>query len=184
MIAAFDLSLTATGYALWRVGGLDFGTVRPPKGMADCPRMDYIRREVTELARGTTSLVLMEDVAFSKNKAYAKEIAGLAWIIRMALWKAEMPYVLVQPSTLKKFATGSGKAEKNTVMLQVFRRFGVEAANDNEADAIGLCFLGRALLRDWEPTIEPQREVIAALRKIYSFSLDVLAERETQEVAR
>lgn len=171
-IATFDLSLTATGYARW-TSGIDFGTVHPAKGYSGLRRLDYVCREVVELARGA-DIVLMEDVAFSKNKAYAKEIAGLAYLVRHALWKRDQPFLLAQSTSLKKFATGSGKAEKNMVLLSVFRRFEVEATNDNEADAIALLFLGRALVGDWEPTMEAQREVLLGLRNSNADVLDRL----------
>jgi hypothetical protein len=70
---------------------------------------------------------------------------------------------------LKKFIAGTGKAEKNTLILEVYKRFRdhdgfpISARNDNEADAVGLAFIGKSLLRDYPPQNQAQREVLAKL---------------------
>jgi crossover junction endodeoxyribonuclease RuvC len=45
---------------------------------------------------------------------------------------------------LKKFVCGKGTANKEQVMLQVFKRWGYEAATNNMADGYGLACMGLA----------------------------------------
>ena len=47
----------------------------------------------------------------------------------------------------------------------VEKRFGVDTDDDNVADAVTLCHMGAAFLGRYECAIQPQREVIAELRK-------------------
>lgn len=169
-LAAFDLSLAATGYARY-TGALDFGTLKPPKGATGHPRLNWIRECVTELAKGA-ELVIMENLSYGSNDASAQERAGLAYMIRDTFWKREQPFVLIAPTTLKKWVTGKGNAEKNLMLREVWRRFNVDAGNDNEADAVALAFLGRALVGDWEPQIDAQREVLQVVRKTSAEALE------------
>lgn len=160
-ITGLDLALNDTGCAT--AEGVK--TISAPKGMAGMERLHWLRTNIIEqCAFGPQSLVVMEDLAFSRNKAGAKENAGLAYLIRYELWTHSVPFLLVAPNTLKKFVTGKGNAEKSLMLLEVFKRFGVSAANDNEADAVGLYYIGLAYAGQWEPTTDAQREVLATLR--------------------
>ena len=50
----------------------------------------------------------------------------------------DLKYTPIHSATLKKFATGSGRASKEA-MLEIARdRWGVHIADDNEADALWL----------------------------------------------
>lgn len=44
----------------------------------------------------------------------------------------------VPPMTLKKYATGKGTAKKQEMLLQIYKRWGVEFNDDNAADAYSL----------------------------------------------
>jgi Holliday junction resolvasome RuvABC endonuclease subunit len=161
-ILALDLSLSGTGWAIWN-GTLMYGTLSPK--LTSFARLDAIRRMCIEMAEGA-DLVVMEDLAFSRNMGGTAERHGLAYIIRLALWRPKIPFVLVAPTSLKKFVTGKGNAEKNIVIREVYRRFkdhegfAVDVKNDNEADSVGLLFIGRALLGDWTPQNQAQIEVL------------------------
>ena len=43
--------------------------------------------------------------------------------------------------TLKKYATGKGTAKKQEMLLQIYKRWGVEFNDDNAADAYALARL-------------------------------------------
>lgn len=47
----------------------------------------------------------------------------------------------VPPMTLKKYASGKGNAKKQEMLLQIYKRWGVEFNDDNAADAYGLARL-------------------------------------------
>lgn len=166
-IAAFDLSLTGTGFARAEGDKTSFDTLRPPKGVANgMARLHWILRSVYSRAE-TADLVVFEGLSYGSNDPSAQERSGLAYLIRYELWYNQRPFILVPPSTLKKFVTGKGNAEKSIVIREVFRRYGCECGNDNEADACGLAVIGKCLAGDLEPETEWQRVVIAKLRPEY-----------------
>jgi Holliday junction resolvasome RuvABC endonuclease subunit len=49
----------------------------------------------------------------------------------------------IPPMTLKKYATGKGTAKKQEMLLQIYKRWGVEFNDDNAADAYALARLAR-----------------------------------------
>ncbi len=49
--------------------------------------------------------------------------------------------LVVPPMTLKKFATGKGTSKKQEMLLQIYKRWGVEFLDDNAADAYALARL-------------------------------------------
>jgi hypothetical protein len=172
-LVALDLSLTATGYAVW-TGALEYGTLRPPN-LTGFPRLDWIRSKAATLAEGA-DLVIMEGISFMSNDPGSQERIGLAFLIRFLLWHRETPFVLCPPQTLKKFVVGHAgkkdpatgekiKVTKDLMIKELYKRFGHDVNDNNEADAIGLLYVGRALLGDWQPTMDAQRQVIAGLQK-------------------
>jgi crossover junction endodeoxyribonuclease RuvC len=164
-VVGIDLSLTATGIALFR--GIDPtchpATLSAPKGMSGMERLDYLTNTVRSSCE-FASIVVFEGLSYGSNDPSAQERAGLSFILRRELWLAGINFILVPPTTLKKFVTGKGNAEKNLVLREVYKRWGVDAANDNEADAVGLLYVGLALTGQWEPTTDAQREVLETLR--------------------
>lgn len=164
-IVSFDLSLTATGWCC-SDEFVEWGTFTPPAKMRDIERIDWVARQCSEWAR-PADLVVMEDFAFAANMAFAREIAGLSYMVRHLLWKRETPYVLVAPTTVKKFAAGKGNADKSLIIKAVFQRWNVDIDDNNAADAFVLAKIGESLIGKWEPTTDPQREVVAMLAKKY-----------------
>lgn len=162
-IHALDLSLTATGYARVFNGEIFHATISPPRGMNGIERIDWIAREITSF--DFPDLLVFEGFSFASNDAGSHERIGLAYMLRHWAWKRDIPFMLVAPSQLKKFVTGKGNAEKSLVLREVWRRWNIAAANDNEADACGLLMIGRCIVGEIEPETQPQKEVLAALHK-------------------
>jgi Holliday junction resolvasome RuvABC endonuclease subunit len=54
----------------------------------------------------------------------------------------------VPPMTLKKFASGKGTSKKQEMLLQIFKRWGVEFSDDNAADAYALARLAGGIAID------------------------------------
>jgi crossover junction endodeoxyribonuclease RuvC len=100
---------------------------------------------------------------YQRFACYTKDIAALADVHgvdlviiegysfagkfnRMRLYKEGLPFVEVPPTSLKKFVTGKGNVKKDLMLLSVYKRWGYDTEDDNEADAYGLAQFGRALL--------------------------------------
>ena len=56
--------------------------------------------------------------------------------------------VLVPPMTLKKYAAGKGNAKKQEMLLQMYKRWGVEFNDDNAADSYALARLAAGIHQD------------------------------------
>lgn len=168
-VLTFDLSLQASGWAVGDGGAVkQFGLIEGK--FNDVPRLIHNRNRVMDkVDEVQPDLVVMEDLAFSRNMSFAKEIAGMAYMIRAELVTEKIPYIVVGPTQLKKFIVGVGggkkiKVTKDLILLNVFKRFGHDLTDHNIADAVGLCYLGMALVGDWKPTFAPQVMVAQAVR--------------------
>lgn len=67
----------------------------------------------------------------------------------------------VPPMTLKKYATGKGTAKKQEMLLQIYKRWGVEFTDDNAADAYALARLagGHAIDKIESEVVEKMNDV-------------------------
>ncbi len=56
--------------------------------------------------------------------------------------------VMVPPMTLKKYAAGKGNAKKQEMLLQMYKRWGIEFNDDNAADSYALARLAAGIYKD------------------------------------
>lgn len=173
-----DLSLTHTGYVVLQEEGevISSGVIKS-KPSGDTPT-DELRRILEIVAKleeiidenlfdRSLDLVMIENLAFmAKNTTALTQLSGLNYFVRGLLFKKNVPFVLVAPTSLKKFVTGSGKGDKDKMMMSIFKDYGFEGLDDNEADAFALAACGLFLLG--APINKPnkaQSEVIKLLEK-------------------
>lgn len=142
-ILALDLSLTATGYCYdTELTGIECGFWRT--GLKGHARLEAIRQNVLRILRNEEpSAVFLEGFSFGSQGRAVYEIGGLGYIIRHELWKQDIPYAVVSPSSLKKYATGRGNANKDEMLAAAIRRFEFAGTDNNAADAWLLWHLGR-----------------------------------------
>jgi crossover junction endodeoxyribonuclease RuvC len=147
IITALDLSLTGTG--ICRVNGGDMLTVET----VSCPRLTGNARLQFVLDRCIRAAVPGADLVVIESPAYGKqggqqghhERAGLWWLVVHTLWREDIPYVTITPGGLKKYATGSGAASKDAVLIATVKRYGhlVDVADNNQADAVILAAMAQ-----------------------------------------
>jgi len=84
------------------------------------------------------SQIVYEEVSFHKS-TYAAQIYGgyLAHLTALAE-EEDIPYSSVPVTTLKKYATGKGNANKKQMIAAVQKRLKLEPHTSDEADAIWL----------------------------------------------
>lgn len=135
-VVGLDLSLTATGIAL-----PDGTTATLTTKLRGCERLIDLRnrcRKACELA----DLAVVEGYSFGSRNSHAHALGELGGVVRVALHVASVRFVEVSPSSLKKYATGKGNANKGEMLAAAIRRLDYQGASDNEADALWLRAMG------------------------------------------
>ena len=67
--------------------------------------------------------MVIENNAFNAMGSARSGLAELNGIIKFWLWRRGIQYVLVAPTTLKKFILGTGKGEKSFIIREVFKAY-------------------------------------------------------------
>ena len=141
-VVGLDLSLTATGIAAW--DGRPTSTIRTVTSDGDqrlrrimvtvrADAWDHINNEPIELA-------VIEDLP---THAHSAGITGMVHgVVRVALMDRGVPYALVPPASLKKYATGKGNATKADMRMALYQRAGLDLRDDDQVDAWWLRAMG------------------------------------------
>lgn len=143
-MAGIDPSLSATGLA-WC--DLPLETIKTRPAHKD-RRLVQIRNCIGGKAEWKTpDLVIMEDLP--RNAMHAGITGMVQGVIREILIEYDIPYALVVPSTLKKAATGDGRADKKKMLSFYTQATDLVNKDDNQVDAfwlrqVGLALTGRA----------------------------------------
>ena len=143
-IAALDLSLSSTGVARYDEveGGITTHVVRG-RG-TDMARLHSLREETCGLI-GPVHLALIEAPAFSRNGKGTRAAAEWAGVIKLALYEAGIPVLLVHDGHIKKYATGNGHADKDAMLIAALRRMPeVLITTNDEADALWMLQMAHA----------------------------------------
>lgn len=142
-VIGLDLSLTAIG-----VAG-DFGTrvlthklpahaTEPEK----CERLHTLSARVDVITRDA-DVVVIEGYSFGSQHSHAHSLGELGGLVKVILWRREVPFVIVTPSALKKYATDNGGASKDKVLAAGVRD-GYPGDDNNSCDAWWLRRMGLA----------------------------------------
>ncbi len=154
IIIGLDISLNSPGWCRIDTdnGARTFDTLDFSK-LKDMERISTGAKTIVELCRHA-DLVIMEGLSMAMPSRGGMtfvpqgryDLVGLVYIVRLWLFNTRRKTLVVPPSTLKKFVTGKGNGQKNLMLREVSHRWGVEAADDNQADAVALAEFGRAYL--------------------------------------
>lgn len=159
LVIGADLSLKSTG-----LGSADWtDAVRTKNSMRGNPRLAYLMQEIGGFLR-SADLVVLEGPSYGHaGQGGHEELAGLRIMVQHWLWRREIPYAVVSPSSLKLWFAGYGKASKAGMREAAERWYGRTfegpAAND-ECDAFALATAGYAWL-GFPLTEVPERHTAA-----------------------
>lgn len=177
-IVGLDLSLTSTGVVILEKGKIVIEKVIKSKPNGDGPIQEMVRLNsiidginAILLKHKPVDMVLIEGLAFmARNTTALVQLAGLNYMIRNFLLNnkdllgLKEGMVIVAPTTLKKFITGKGNANKEIMMLEVYKQYGVSLYDNNINDAFSLAKVGECMIDKGKLT-RPQQEVVALLKK-------------------
>lgn len=147
VVIGLDLSLKATGIAHPDGTSETYGPTAEGASNAGMDRLCEIRDYLAAVLRHPRhlELVMVEALAFDSRDT-RREQAQLAGIVRALLYDHDIPFLLVAPGTLKKYATGHGLAPKVDVLQAAEKRLGYHGTSFDEADALWLRAIGCELL--------------------------------------
>lgn len=149
-VVGIDPSLTATGITIVTHDGIDVTTVKS-SGKKDATlasratRLDDLARRILDVAydSGPIDLVVIEQPAYGQTTGSHHDRSGLWWLVVDALHEARIPIAEITPGGVKRFAAGKGNADKDTVLLNVARRWpDVPVVDNNQADSLILAAMG------------------------------------------
>jgi hypothetical protein len=133
LVLGIDLSLAHTGLCL--PDGLVGSIITTPglPGGIEARCLDIRDRILAQASKGI-DLAVIEAPAFAA-RGNTTDLGIVHGAVRPALYEAGIPFALMAPSALKKYATGSGRATKPDMRAALLRRTGIDIRDDNECDA-------------------------------------------------
>lgn len=137
-VLALDLG-TRCGWAQWEASRLESGVQVFDVKRGESPGMRYRRFNVWL----TEMIMRMDLVSYEQTHhrggAATEVAAGFATRVQELCAGYGIDHMAIHSATLKKFCTGKGNADKAAMLDAVGRRWKV-VTDDNEADAIALCY--------------------------------------------
>ena len=178
VIIGIDASLTHTGISVISVDdGVHIERICVPKTRG-AERLKDIEEwfsnlfiELEQKYQYTIKISVLEGYAFTPRFGQSFSLGELGGVIKLFLYKRNIKLFTVAPQTLKKFATGSGKGDKNMMLLKAFKKWGVEFNNDHTCDAFSLAMIGKAIyeienkIKDIKQYFDYEQEVIKLIMK-------------------
>ncbi|MEU9558025.1 hypothetical protein [Streptomyces fumanus] len=161
LVIGGDLSLRCTG-----IGAAEWTDyIKPKAALRGHPRLAFLMEEIGSFFK-SADLVVLEGPSFGHaGQGGHEELAGLRVMVQHWLWRREIPYAIVPPSSLKLYFAGYGKASKAQMRAAAEQIFGRTFEGPGAADecdgfalaAIGCEWLGHPLAE----VPERQREALA-----------------------
>ena len=148
-----DQSYSGFGITLFDVDELDdYRTIVFKAEDLHIDRLVWIQEKLTSILkdvihwnRPLSVTVAMEGYAFGTTMAHM--LGELGAIVKLVCYneldgfEGKYPYI-IPPTTLKKYITGKGTGvQKNQILLNVYKKWGVEFNDDNAADSYALAML-------------------------------------------
>lgn len=162
LVAGLDLSLRKTGICVGVAGDMKMHTLR--NSLRDEPRLIWIRDRIRELVvKLRPQLVAIEGYSH-KSIGRKYDIGGLHNVVTVMLHEEGVEMIkAVPPKSLKRFVTGNGGADKKKMIQFVQSKWGIEAEDDDQADAAGLAMLAHVYLTR-DSKMRHELEIVRGLR--------------------
>lgn len=136
-ILALDLALT-TGWAHSKNDSQESGTFTIDQKRGESPGMRYVRFNawLKEVLDTITPAIVIYEQAHHRGGAATEIAFGLITRVQEACSERNINYQKLHSGTIKKFATGSGRASKDDILATARLHWGANIRDHNEADAL------------------------------------------------
>lgn len=163
-ILGLDPSVTSTGIA-WPDGTTN--TLRPPTPLRGGERLHWIDQHLARTIRThppQPRIAIVEDYSRGLGKGGPTVMLRLGeagGIIRALLHRLDIPIVEIPPPRLKRYATGRGNADKDSMRAALAPEVSARCATGDEVDARWLWHLGQLAYNGHATAFDHQLEVVA-----------------------
>jgi Holliday junction resolvasome RuvABC endonuclease subunit len=137
-IVAFDLGSTMGWAANFKPVGSGYRTFTGSR----VERLLAIQQWLLKF-QWTRADIVVYETPLVRGQGATRMLWGIAALLEAAATGATLPILDVAVPTIKKFATGSGNAPKDAMLVAAAKKFGYTGADEHEADAI--CLLHYAI---------------------------------------
>lgn len=103
----------------------------------------YLFKQITEFGNDYPFDLIIVEGSYPVSRRGADRLEWLRGAVAMAAHCANVKTRVIAPSSLKLYATGSGKAEKHQMMAACLELCGIAPKDSNHADALLLLHLAR-----------------------------------------
>ena len=166
-IRCVGIDPSLTGLAIWTSNG-DVGEFSSenfgPKATDRLQRYEALTTEVLDVLWPHEPELIVIEANQGLIKGNAIQLVEFSWYLKSRLLQTftDCRLIEVPPTSLKKWVTGSGSADKAAVSSFLSAKYGEVLETNNQADAFGLLQFGRGLLGDIGTT-KAQKAVYAKL---------------------
>lgn len=149
-IIGIDQSLTDTGVVVLDIESRELvyqGDITSKPGGEPIHRILKIKEELREVITKVGPVQgVIEGFGFGARGNAVFDLGGLGYILRELFVEGGIKLLVIAPTSLKKYVTGKGNCKKDLMLLNIYKKWGVEFENDNIADAYGLARMGADMI--------------------------------------
>lgn len=175
-VIGFDPSLTSSGFSyIDNSGQVHTGRIRPKTRGVE--RLDFVSECFNDLfssmVRQYRSCPLLVYEGYSMgspkmgNIGRFFDIGEQGGILKLLAYRRGANILLVPPTSLKKFATGKGNADKESVIASVASVWNYHIPHNDEADAFVLMQMGLAHLNSKKARKKHRIEALKGCSMVY-----------------
>jgi len=126
-LLGLDISLTSTGLAWYSGNEINTGRICPNMPHEEIPRYLFILEKIFQIIeRIHPEVVILEGYSYGSRGSAVYQYAELVGILKFLLHRKNIKLIVVPPTTIKKFVTGSGRADKQSMSDAAYWNWGAE----------------------------------------------------------
>lgn len=177
--AGIDQSLTGSGVTILDNGVYKYYLIESDKEKSDSPSIEYTKRlmRIRDKIQGildenSVTHVGIEGMSFGSKGRVIFELGGLSHMLREMLITTGRSFIVMPPTTVKKYWAGKGNAPKDAMIeeaenrkltIDIMKNYGTKKSpnmryDDNVVDSFAICDLAKNIfegkLEDFKKQVE------------------------------